>query len=81
MALFVVLSVLAGWNVSRSRDIDPDLKISSTLGKSFLVSPSQEEQIKKIEGVASYSKIIEERVLFVFEDKQVVTYLKGIQLQ
>jgi lipoprotein-releasing system permease protein len=39
MALFVVLSVLAGWKclVFRSRDIDPDLKISSTLGKSFLV--------------------------------------------
>jgi lipoprotein-releasing system permease protein len=42
--------------------IDPDLKISSTLGKSFLVSPSQEEQIKEIDGIASYSKIIEERV-------------------
>jgi lipoprotein-releasing system permease protein len=52
-------------------------KISSTLGKSFLVSPSQEEQIKKIDGIASY-KIIEERVLFVFEDKQVVTYLKEL---
>jgi lipoprotein-releasing system permease protein len=36
---------------------------SSTLGKSFLVSPSQ-EQIE-IDGIASYSKIIEERVLFV----------------
>jgi lipoprotein-releasing system permease protein len=46
-------------------------KISSTLGKSFLVSPSQEEQIKEIDGIASYSKIIEERVLFVFEDKVV----------
>jgi hypothetical protein len=52
-------------------------KISSTLGKSFLVS-SQEEQIKEIDGIASYSKIIEERVLFVFEDKQVVTYLKEL---
>jgi lipoprotein-releasing system permease protein len=26
----------------------------------------------------SYSKIIEERVLFTFDDKQEVTYLKGI---
>jgi lipoprotein-releasing system permease protein len=81
MALFVVLSVFSGlkvFSLSFTNDIDPDLKISSTLGKSFLVSPSQEEQIKKIEGVASYSKIIEERVLFVFNDKQVVTYLKGV---
>jgi lipoprotein-releasing system permease protein len=81
MALFVVLSVFSGlkvFSLSFTNDIDPDIKISSTLGKSFLVSPSQEEQIKKIEGVVSYSKIIEERVLFVFDDKQVVTYLKGV---
>ena len=30
------------------------------------------------EGIVSYSKIIEERVLFTFDGKQEVTYLKGI---
>ncbi|WP_281336989.1 ABC transporter permease [Flavobacterium eburneipallidum] len=81
MALFVVLSVFSGlkvFSLSFSNDIDPDLKVSSTLGKSFLVSPSQENQIKQIEGIASYSKIIEERVLFTFNGKQEVTWLKGI---
>ena len=81
MALFVVLSVFSGlkvFSLSFSNDIDPDLKISTTLGKSFFVSPAQEEQINKIEGLASYSKIIEERVLFVFDDKQEVTSLKGV---
>jgi len=81
MALFVVLSVFSGlkvFSLSFSNDIDPDLKISSTLGKSFFISPSQESQIKKIDGVVFYSKIIEERVLFVFDGKQEVTYLKGV---
>jgi len=81
MALFVVLSVFSGlkvFSLSFSNNIDPDLKISSTLGKSFFISPSQEKQIKEIDGVASYSKIIEERVLFVFNEKQVVTFLKGV---
>jgi len=81
MALFVVLSVFSGlkiFSLSFSNNIDPDLKISSTLGKSFFVSHSQENQISQIEGVASYSKIIEERVLFTFDGKQEVTYLKGI---
>ncbi|WP_074720681.1 ABC transporter permease [Flavobacterium frigoris] len=81
MALFVVLSVFSGlkvFSLSFTNDIDPDIKISSTLGKSFFISPEQEAEIKKIEGVVSYSKIIEERVLFVFDDKQVVTYLKGV---
>jgi len=81
MALFVFLSVFSGLKVftlSFSNDIDPDLKISSTLGKSFYISPLQEKKIKEIEGLVSYSKIIEERVLFVFNEKQEVTYLKGI---
>jgi lipoprotein-releasing system permease protein len=81
MALFVVLSVFSGlkdFSLSFSNNIDPDLKISSTLGKSFYVSPNQENQIKKIEGIASYSKIIEERVLFIFNGKQEVTNLKGV---
>lgn len=81
MALFVVLSVFSGlkvFSLSFTNDIDPDLKISSTLGKSFLISPSQEDQIKKINGLVSYTKIIEERVLFTFDGKQEVTYLKGV---
>ena len=81
MALFIFLSVFSGLKVftlSFSNDIDPDLKISSTLGKSFFISPLQEKQIKEIDGVVSYSKIIEERVLFIFNEKQEVTYLKGV---
>lgn len=81
MALFVVLSVFSGlkdFSLSFSNDIDPDLKVSSTLGKSFFITPEQEAEIKKIEGIVSYSKIIEERVLFTFDNKQEVTYLKGV---
>jgi lipoprotein-releasing system permease protein len=81
MALFVVLSVFSGlkvFSLSFTNDIDPDLKISSTLGKSFLVFTSQENEIIKIEGVVSYSKILEERVLFTFNEKQEVTCLKGV---
>jgi lipoprotein-releasing system permease protein len=43
-----------------------------------LITPDQDKQLKKIEGIASYTKIIEERVLFLFKDKQQVTYLKGV---
>lgn len=81
MALFVVLSVFSGlkvFSLSFLSDIDPDIKVSSTLGKSFFVSPLQEKQISEIEGVAFYSKIIEERVLFLFNEKQEVTFLKGV---
>ncbi|MDY0989932.1 FtsX-like permease family protein [Flavobacterium sp. CFBP9031] len=81
MALFVVLSVFSGlkvFSLSFTNEIDPDLKLTNTYGKSFLLTPDQENEIKKINGVASYTKIIEERVLFLFKDKQQVTYLKGV---
>ncbi|GEP49767.1 membrane protein [Flavobacterium noncentrifugens] len=81
MALFVVLSVFSGlkhFSLSFSNDFDPDLKVSSTLGKSFFISPDQESKIKKITGISASSKIIEERVLFVFNGKEQVTYLKGV---
>ncbi len=81
MALFVVLSVFSGlkvFSLSFTNEIDPDLKIESTYGKSFMVTPDQDGQIKKIDGIASYTKIIEERVLFIFNGKQQVTYLKGV---
>lgn len=81
MALFVVLSVFGGlreFSLSFSNDFDPDLKANTTIGKSFTVSAEQEKKLKKIDGIASFSKIIEERVLFLFDGKEQVTYLKGV---
>ncbi len=81
MALFVVLSVFTGlkdFSLSFTNDVDPDLKVTSTLGKSFFIVPQQEKEIGETAGVASYSKIIEENVLFTFNGKQEVTLLKGV---
>jgi len=81
MALFIVLSVFSGlrvFSLSFSNDFDPDLKVNSKLGKWFTISLEQEKKIKNIEGVADYSKIIEERVLFLFNKKEYFTYIKGV---
>lgn len=81
MALFVVLSVFSGlkdFSLSFSNDFDPDLKIFSTFGKSFVVTPDQEAKIHKIKDIITSSKVIEERVLFLFDGKEQVTYIKGI---
>lgn len=81
LALFVVLSVFSGlkdFSLSFSNDFDPDLKITATKGKSFMISPAQENEIHKITGISATSKIIEERVLFMFDKKEHVAYLKGV---
>ena len=81
LALFVVLSVFSGlrdFSLSFTNTIDPDLKINPLQGKTFFITSNQENEIATIEGVASYSKVVEERVLFFFDGKEQVTYLKGV---
>ncbi|HNP32830.1 MAG TPA: FtsX-like permease family protein [Flavobacterium sp.] len=83
LALFVVLSVFSGlrdFSLSFTNSIDPDLKLNPRHGKTFFISPKQEKQITRIGGVASYSKVVEERVLFFFDGKEQVTYLKGVDV-
>lgn len=84
MALFIVLSVFSGlkeFSLSFSNDFDPDLKIFPKTGKSFEVSPQQLEKIKAVAGITFYSKIIEEKVLFVYKGKEQVAEIKGIDNQ
>jgi lipoprotein-releasing system permease protein len=81
MALFVILSVFSGlreFSLSFSNDFDPDLKILPIHGKAFEISPTQLQLLKNTPEIASYSKIVEERVLFFFKGKEQVTYLKGV---
>ncbi len=79
--LFFVLSIFSGlvdFSLSFSNAIDPDLKVEARVGKSFFLSDTQKQNIKKIENISAISQIVEERVLFSFNEKQQVTYLKGV---
>lgn len=79
-AMFIALSVFSGlreFSLSFSNDFDPDLKITTVKGKSFFISDRNHAQILQTPGVAAYSKIIEERVLFHYDGKDKVAYLKG----
>jgi lipoprotein-releasing system permease protein len=81
LALFVVLSVFSGlrdFSLSFSNDFDADLKVIPHVGKSFFISSKQENQLKNLKDIASFSKVVEERVLFFFDGKEQVTYLKGV---
>ena len=81
MALFIVLSVFSGlkvFSLSFSNSFDPDLKVGPRSGKTIQVSPTQLSRLNGIEGVSACSRIIEERVLFVFNEKEHVTQIKGV---
>ena len=81
MALFVFLSVFSGlkeFSLNLANASDPDLRLETTTGKTFVVNPKQEELLKKSEAITSYSKIIEERVYFMYDNKELVAHIKGV---
>lgn len=84
LSLFVVLSVFSGlreFSLTFTNDLDPDLKVLPKSGKSFSITAMQKAQLQQIKGVAVYSEVAEERVLFSSGGKQQVSYLKGVDRQ
>jgi lipoprotein-releasing system permease protein len=84
MVLFVFLSIFSGlkdFSLSFSNDFDPDLKIIPKYGKSFLISEDQKQKIKANKDIAFYSKTVEEKVLFLYKNKEQVANIKGVDGQ
>ncbi|MBW8242575.1 FtsX-like permease family protein [Muricauda oceani] len=80
-ALFIVLSAFAGlktFSLSFSNTFDPDLKASPTIGKHFTVSADEEAQLGQIDGLANFSKELEERAYLTYKEKSTIAYIKGV---
>lgn len=80
-ALFIVLSVFSGlkvFSLSFSNDFDPDLKVFAKSGKSFQVSESDLKKLKSLKEISFYSKTVEEKVLFLYKNKEQVAIIKGV---
>jgi lipoprotein-releasing system permease protein len=81
LALFIVLSGFSGlrtFSVGFLNTADPDLKISAVKGKSFLLSKQLQQVLNDEKGIASYTKVIEERAFFDFHNKTHIAYIKGV---
>ncbi|MCL9770589.1 FtsX-like permease family protein [Flavobacterium sp. HXWNR69] len=81
MALFIFLSVFSGlreFTLNFANVSDPDLQIETTLGKTFTVNTEQDKSLKNNTHIKSYSKVIEERVYFVYDNKEIVAHIKGV---
>jgi lipoprotein-releasing system permease protein len=81
MALFVFLSVFSGlkeFTLNFANATDPDFKVETSQGKFFTLSSKQEEQLRKSNLIASYSKVVAERVYFLYDEKEVVAEIKGV---
>ncbi|WP_340368622.1 ABC transporter permease [Flavobacterium psychraquaticum] len=81
MALFIFLSVFSGlkeFTLNFANASDPDMRLETISGKFFTISPEQEQQLKSSKNITSYSKIVEERVYFLYNEKEIVAHIKGV---
>jgi lipoprotein-releasing system permease protein len=81
MALIVVLSVFNGFEdlvKSLYSTFDADFKITIKEGKSFDSELISKQEIKNLEGIISYTEVIEENALVKHRTEQNIVNLKGV---
>ncbi|MDF1571728.1 MAG: FtsX-like permease family protein [Bacteroidales bacterium] len=80
MALVVILSVFNGFDEvvkSLFNSFDPDIRITATQGKVF--TPDERfQQVRKLEGVAYFSEVLEENALLKYDERQHIATIKGV---
>src|ERR1035437_2804962 len=81
MALIIVLSAFNGLSdlvQSLYNSFDSDISITIKQGKTFDPNSIEIQSLKKIEGLAFYSEILEGNALLKYNDKQYVATIKGV---
>lgn len=81
MALFIVLSGFSGlrnYGLQFTNVFDSDLKILPESGKTINFTSTEEAKLKNIEGIAAYSKVIEERIFLKYKGRSHIAYIKGV---
>ena len=82
LALFIILSGFSGlrtFSYSLLDVSDPDIKITSNKGKSFLYTDDVHQSLTNNTLIKAASNVIEERVFLEYNDKNEVAYIKGVQ--
>lgn len=82
MALIIVLSVFNGFTdvaVKMLSFPNPDIKVESVKGKSFVLNDEFSKKLKAVEGVENCVSVVNETVLMSFQDRQTVVQLIGTE--
>ncbi len=81
LVLFIVLSGFSGlrtFSIGLLSVSDPDITISSKKGKSFMFNDKIHSILEEEKDIISFSKVIEERAFFDFNNKTHIAYIKGV---
>ncbi len=80
-ALVIVLSVFNGLeDLIRSlhSTFDPEIKITNTLGKTFIMDDTLRSKIEGVQGIGVVTEVIEDIALVKYRDSQMVARIKGV---
>ena len=81
MALIIVLSAFNGLSdlvESLYNSFNPDISITIKQGKTFDPNAAEFQSLKTIDGIASYTEVMEGNALLKFNDKQCIATIKGV---
>lgn len=81
MALIIILSVFNGLEklvTSIFNTFDPDIKITTAEGKTFIADTAKLTLLSKVSGVSCYSLAIEENAALKYNEKQFIATIKGV---
>lgn len=82
LALFIILSGFSGlrtFSYSLLEVSDPDIKVTSSKGKTFFYTKDIHELLEKHSSIKEVSRVIEERVFLAYKDKSEIAYIKGVE--
>lgn len=81
MSLIIVLSVfngLEGLLRTLYGNFDPDIIVTASAGKSFVMEPVLMDKLASVEGVVAITAVIEDNVLIKYKNAQRVVRMKGV---
>ena len=82
LALFIILSGFSGLRTFSYNLLDvsdPDIKITTSIGKSFLVAEDLQQTLNVNTSINVISKVIEERVFLEYNEKTEIAFVKGVE--
>jgi lipoprotein-releasing system permease protein len=81
LALFIVLSGLSGFKTFTNEMLDysdPDIKITASKGKSFVVSDSITSILSTNKEIKAFASVVEERAFLQHKQRDLVAFVKGV---
>jgi lipoprotein-releasing system permease protein len=82
LALFIILSGFSGLRTFSYNLLDvsdPDIKITTSIGKSFLITEDLQQTLNVNTSINVISKVIEERVFLEYNEKTEIAFVKGVE--